>query len=115
MIFRPAGRFLIGPLPPLDAAALVLAAVIRPPRDFLAISVFSVFLLGCSFVDTDKIRFPSLHGCRSGLGSSLSPQAQDCREPLAGGVPCAFLTALAGTIDGLAKAGGSHRGRAIVD
>ena len=37
MMFRPAGRFLMRPLPPFDLAARFLAAVIRPPRDFFAI------------------------------------------------------------------------------
>ena len=35
MILRPAGRSLTGPLPPLAFAARFLAAVIRPPLDFL--------------------------------------------------------------------------------
>jgi hypothetical protein len=40
MIFRPAGRFFTGPLPPLDFAARLFAAVIRPPLLFFAIMVF---------------------------------------------------------------------------
>jgi hypothetical protein len=36
MMFRPAGRFLIGPLPPADFAARFFAAVILPPLVFLA-------------------------------------------------------------------------------
>jgi hypothetical protein len=37
MIFKPAGRLLIGPLPPGDFAARFLAAVILPPLLFFAI------------------------------------------------------------------------------
>ena len=40
MIFRPAGRFFTGPRPPVALAARVLAAVIRPPLLFFAISIF---------------------------------------------------------------------------
>jgi hypothetical protein len=40
MIRRPAGRFLISPLPPADFAARPLAAVIRPPLLFFAIMFF---------------------------------------------------------------------------
>jgi len=40
IIFRPAGRFLISPLPPLVFAARPLAAVIRPPLLFFAILFF---------------------------------------------------------------------------
>lgn len=37
MMFRPAGRFLIRPLPPGDFAARFFAAAIRVPLVFLAI------------------------------------------------------------------------------
>ena len=37
IIFRPAGRFLTSPLPPVVFAARFLAAVIRPPLLFFAI------------------------------------------------------------------------------
>jgi hypothetical protein len=43
IIFRPAGRLLIGPLPPGDFAARVLAAVIRPPLVFLAMFLSGLF------------------------------------------------------------------------
>jgi hypothetical protein len=46
MIFRPAGRFFTGPLPPLDFAARPFAAVIRPPLLFLAMMIFW-FLFYC--------------------------------------------------------------------
>jgi hypothetical protein len=40
MIFRPAGRFLTGPLPPLVFFARFFAAVIRPPLLIFAIGYF---------------------------------------------------------------------------
>lgn len=40
MMFRPAGRVATGPFPPGDFAARFFAAVIRPPRLFLAMLVF---------------------------------------------------------------------------
>ena len=42
MIFLPAGRFAIGPLPPGLFAARFLAAVIRPPLLFFAMGLASV-------------------------------------------------------------------------
>src|SRR5215213_5906787 len=39
MIFRPAGRFAMGALPPLAFAARFFAAVMRPPLLFLAIMI----------------------------------------------------------------------------
>ena len=46
MIRFPAFRVLIGPFPPGALAARVFAAVIRPPRLFLAIG--SILMLGVS-------------------------------------------------------------------
>jgi hypothetical protein len=54
MIFFPAARFLTGPRPPLEAAALFLAAVIRPPRDFFAIRIVSFILAVDWFADLAK-------------------------------------------------------------
>lgn len=43
IIFLPAGRFLMGPLPPRDFAARLFVAVILPPLLFLAMFGSSVF------------------------------------------------------------------------
>ena len=40
MMFRPAGRFLMRPLPPFDFAARFFAAVIRPPLLIFAMVFF---------------------------------------------------------------------------
>jgi hypothetical protein len=50
MILRPAGRFLIGPLPPAVFAARPLAAVIRPPLLFFAIMLS--LLMSCLRFDS---------------------------------------------------------------
>jgi hypothetical protein len=57
MIFLPAARFLTGPRPPLEAAALFLAAVIRPPRDFFAIRIVSFVLAVDWFAEIGKTAF----------------------------------------------------------
>jgi hypothetical protein len=40
MMFRPAGRFATGPLPPAVFAARFFAAVIRPPLLFFAMMMY---------------------------------------------------------------------------
>jgi hypothetical protein len=53
MIFRPAGRFLTGPLPPRDFAARFFAAVILPPLLFFAIWLILVEFMTFSFGEHD--------------------------------------------------------------
>src|SRR2546423_957275 len=97
MMLRPAGRFLTGPRPPLVAAARILAAVIRPPRDFFAISI-TFFCFGFDSLPTltSQVSQPSMVSIRSRFHDS--PRTRDYGLPLANGVPCDGCAGIGGIL-----------------
>jgi len=67
MIWRPAGRLATGPLPPGDLAARFLAAVMRPPRDFLAMVFWEFGMVA------ERLTVRGIIGRPAGFGYGVQP------------------------------------------